>query len=173
MPRLPAAERKAALVDAAMAEFGGYDSVFIRTAWHGGKNILEETPENMQLSYEQNCLAVMYALQAVLPPLVDAGGGQVVVQTSATEQGQGAETVVAQVAASAFGVPLDRVRVISGDTETVPYGGGTWASRGAGIGDRLDGGERLRRDDEQGAVRVDHVVTQSLKLNAIIDVRLR
>jgi len=72
------------VVDAAMDKFGGYDSVFIRTAWHGGKNILEETPENMQLSYEQNCLAVMYALQAVLPPLVDAGGGQVVVQTSAT-----------------------------------------------------------------------------------------
>ena len=72
------------VVDAAMNKFGGYDSVFIRTAWHGGKNILKETPENMQLSYEQNCLAVMYALQAVLPPLVAAGGGQVVVQTSAT-----------------------------------------------------------------------------------------
>jgi 3-oxoacyl-[acyl-carrier protein] reductase len=72
------------VVDAAMKEFGGYDSVFIRTAWHGGKNILEETPENMKLSYEQNCLAVMYALQAVLPPLVKSGGGQVVVQTSAT-----------------------------------------------------------------------------------------
>lgn len=72
------------VVDAALDKFGGYDSVFIRTAWHGGKNILEETPENMQLSYEQNCLAVMYALQAVLPPLVEAGGGQVVVQTSAT-----------------------------------------------------------------------------------------
>lgn len=72
------------VVDAALDKFGGYDSVFIRTAWHGGKNIFEETPENMQLSFEQNCLAVMYALQAVLPPLVAAGGGQVVVQTSAT-----------------------------------------------------------------------------------------
>jgi 3-oxoacyl-[acyl-carrier protein] reductase len=72
------------VVDAAMKEFGGYDSVFIRTAWHGGKNILEETPENMQLSYEQNCMAVFYALRAVLPPLAEAGGGQVVVQTSAT-----------------------------------------------------------------------------------------
>ena len=72
------------VVDVTMDKFGGYDSVFIRTAWHGGKNILEETPQNMQLSYEQNCLAVMYALQAVLPPLVSAGGGQVVVQTSAT-----------------------------------------------------------------------------------------
>jgi 3-oxoacyl-[acyl-carrier protein] reductase len=72
------------VVDAAMKEFGGYDSVFIRTAWHGGKTFLEETAENMQLSYEQNCMAVFYALQAVLPPLVKAGGGQVVVQTSAT-----------------------------------------------------------------------------------------
>ena len=34
--------------------------------------------------YEQNFLAVMYALQAVLPPLMEAGAGQVVVQTSAT-----------------------------------------------------------------------------------------
>ncbi len=72
------------VVDAAMNEFGGYDSVFIRTAIHVGKNILEETVENMQISYEQNCLGVMYALQAVLPPLIKGGGGQVVVQTSAT-----------------------------------------------------------------------------------------
>ena len=72
------------VVDAALEKFGGYDSVFIRTAIHVGKDILEETPKNMKISYEQNCLAVMYALQAVLPPLVKAGAGQVVVQTSAT-----------------------------------------------------------------------------------------
>jgi len=72
------------VVDAAMERFGGFDSVFIRTAIHLGKDILHETPENMQKSYEQNCLAVMYALQAVLPPLMEAGAGQVVVQTSAT-----------------------------------------------------------------------------------------
>ena len=72
------------VVDAAMGKFGGYDSAFIRTAWHGGENVFEETPENMQLSYEQNVMAVLYALQAVLPPLVKAGGGQVLVQTSAT-----------------------------------------------------------------------------------------
>ncbi len=72
------------LVDAATDKYGGFDSVFIRTAIHVGKNILEETVANMQISYEQNCLAVMYALQAVLPPLMKAGAGQVVVQTSAT-----------------------------------------------------------------------------------------
>jgi 3-oxoacyl-[acyl-carrier protein] reductase len=72
------------MVDAAMEKFGGYDSVFIRTAWHGGKNILEETVENMQMSYEQNFMAIFYALQAVLPPLIEGGGGQIVVQTSGT-----------------------------------------------------------------------------------------
>jgi carbon-monoxide dehydrogenase large subunit len=43
-------------------------------------------------------------------------------------------------------VPLDSVRVTTGDTDTTPYGGGTWASRGAGIGGEaaLLAGEALR-----------------------------
>src|SRR5262249_21673873 len=57
-----------------------------------------------------------------------------VCHTGVTEQGQGAEAVVAQCVATAFGVPIERVRVITGDTDNTPYGGGTWASRAAGIG---------------------------------------
>jgi len=60
--------------------------------------------------------------------------GAIICQTGVTEQGQGAEAVIAQVAASSFGVPIDRVRIITGDTDNTPYGGGTWASRAAGIG---------------------------------------
>jgi len=60
--------------------------------------------------------------------------GMLTVLASVTEQGQGTEAVLAQVAASAVGVTLDKVRVITGDTGVTPYGGGTWASRGAGIG---------------------------------------
>src|SRR5712664_2669732 len=60
--------------------------------------------------------------------------GMVTVMCSVTEQGQGTEAVFAQIAASALGVTLDKVRVITGDTAVTPYGGGTWASRGAGIG---------------------------------------
>ena len=60
--------------------------------------------------------------------------GRVVCHASITEQGQGSEAILAQVAATAFGVSLDRVRVVTGDTDHVPYGGGTWASRAAGIG---------------------------------------
>ncbi|MGA7253592.1 MAG: xanthine dehydrogenase family protein molybdopterin-binding subunit [Pseudolabrys sp.] len=60
--------------------------------------------------------------------------GAIIVHTGVTEQGQGAEAVVAQCVASSFGVPVEKVRVITGDTDNTPYGGGTWASRAAGIG---------------------------------------
>ena len=64
---------------------------------------------------------------------LDAGGA-LHASSSITEQGQGTNTILAQIAAEVFGVDMDRVRVTTGDTDTVPYGGGTWASRGAGIG---------------------------------------
>jgi aerobic carbon-monoxide dehydrogenase large subunit len=51
-----------------------------------------------------------------------------------SEQGQGAESVITQIVATSFGVPMEKVRVIMGDTDNTPYGGGTWASRGTGIG---------------------------------------
>src|SRR5438477_2021734 len=60
--------------------------------------------------------------------------GMLTVLCSVTEQGQGTEAIFAQIAASAVGVTLDKVKVITGDTGVTPYGGGTWASRGAGIG---------------------------------------
>jgi carbon-monoxide dehydrogenase large subunit len=60
--------------------------------------------------------------------------GAVICQSGVTEQGQGTESVLAQIVATSFGVPIERVRVITGDTDNTPYGGGTWASRAAGIG---------------------------------------
>lgn len=60
--------------------------------------------------------------------------GSVICQTSITEQGQGSESLTAQIVGSVLGVSLARIRVILGDTDNTPYGGGTWASRGAGIG---------------------------------------
>ena len=60
--------------------------------------------------------------------------GSVMAATGVTEQGQGTEAIVRQIVAEAVGVPIEQVRVITGDTLTTPYGGGTWACRGAGIG---------------------------------------
>jgi carbon-monoxide dehydrogenase large subunit len=60
--------------------------------------------------------------------------GSVVVLSGVTEQGQGTEGILRQIVAHGVGVALERVRVVTGDTQTTPYGGGTWACRGAGIG---------------------------------------
>jgi len=53
--------------------------------------------------------------------------------TSAQFQGQGLETGLAQLIADGFGVALESVRIIHGDTGVTPVGGGTWASRGLSI----------------------------------------
>ncbi|MBP0484787.1 xanthine dehydrogenase family protein molybdopterin-binding subunit [Sagittula salina] len=60
--------------------------------------------------------------------------GSVVALSGVTEQGQGTEAMLSQVVAEGVGVTPEKVRVITGDTQVTPYGGGTWASRGAGIG---------------------------------------
>src|SRR5688572_30145430 len=72
--------------------------------------------------------------------------GMVTCMVSVTEQGQGTEAVFAQIAATAVGITIDRVRVITGDTGTTPYGGGTWASRGPGLGGEcvLQSGKELK-----------------------------
>jgi carbon-monoxide dehydrogenase large subunit len=57
--------------------------------------------------------------------------GRVVVVTGACSQGQGHETSFAQIAADVLGVPLDWVTVIGGDTDRIPFGIGTFASRSA------------------------------------------
>ncbi|MGC2519844.1 MAG: xanthine dehydrogenase family protein molybdopterin-binding subunit [Burkholderiales bacterium] len=64
---------------------------------------------------------------------LDASGA-IIAATGVTEQGQGTETIMAQIAATALGVQMSCVKVLTGDTDKVPYGGGTWASRAAGIG---------------------------------------
>lgn len=60
--------------------------------------------------------------------------GSVVALSGVTEQGQGTEAMLSQVVAEGVGVSPSQVRVVTGDTQVTPYGGGTWASRGAGIG---------------------------------------
>jgi len=92
--------------------------------------------------------------------------GMLTVMCSVTEQGQGTEGIFAQIAASAVGVTLDKVRVMTGDTGVTPYGGGTWASRGAGIGGEavLLAGRALRSNILDVASRILGVDKQELEL---------
>ena len=72
------------LVDRAQEVFGGFDSAFIRPGVHITCNFQEATIEKFQGSVEGNMLSVMYALQALLPPLMAQGSGQVLIEVSAT-----------------------------------------------------------------------------------------
>jgi NAD(P)-dependent dehydrogenase (short-subunit alcohol dehydrogenase family) len=71
-------------VDAAIENFGGFDSAYFRHALHVGADIFNSKREDLQASFESNFLAVIYTLQDVLPPLMDAGRGQVLILTSAS-----------------------------------------------------------------------------------------
>jgi CO/xanthine dehydrogenase Mo-binding subunit len=55
--------------------------------------------------------------------------GSVVVYAGTSDMGQGARTILAQIAARELGAPLDWVTVVMGDTAVVPYDQQTSASR--------------------------------------------
>ena len=55
--------------------------------------------------------------------------GSAVVSVGVTTTGQGTTTMVAVLTADALGLPMDKVRVEIGDTDTCPYGLGGWGSR--------------------------------------------
>ena len=55
--------------------------------------------------------------------------GKVIARFGTKSQGQGHETTYAQILAEELGIPVDHITVEEGDTDTAPYGLGTYASR--------------------------------------------
>jgi carbon-monoxide dehydrogenase large subunit len=55
--------------------------------------------------------------------------GKAILRTGAKSQGQGHETTWAQIVAHELGIPAEDVVVEEGDTDTAPFGMGTYASR--------------------------------------------
>src|SRR5699024_6080165 len=68
-------------------------------------------------------IAQEYAVAAAKPD------GMIEVGIGAQSQGQGHETTFGQLVSETMGVPFDKVRIISGDTDKVAQGWGTFASR--------------------------------------------
>jgi carbon-monoxide dehydrogenase large subunit len=99
--------------------------------------------------------------------------GKLTCTTGVTEQGQGTDTMIAQVVASAVGVAMEDVRVLTGDTMVSPYGGGTWASRGAGIGGEaaLQTGKAIRANILKVAAAILQCEPEDLdiRLGKIVD----
>ncbi len=57
-------------------------------------------------------------------------GGRVSVYLGIATMGQGHETSMAQICADSLGVPIDAVSIYHGNTDYMPYGVGTFGSRG-------------------------------------------
>ncbi|MCC6474939.1 MAG: xanthine dehydrogenase family protein molybdopterin-binding subunit [Burkholderiales bacterium] len=64
---------------------------------------------------------------SVLPE--SAQGGEIEVAVGTLSSGQGHETSFTQCVADWLGVPLERVRLVQGDTDRVPVGGGSHSGR--------------------------------------------
>ena len=60
--------------------------------------------------------------------------GKVTVLTGVTSAGTGNETGIAQIVASEFGIAVDDVAVVQGDTDRCPYGYGMFSSRSLAVG---------------------------------------
>ena len=60
--------------------------------------------------------------------------GTIEVLTGSHSHGQGHETTFAQVVAERFGVPLDSIQIVHGDTDKVQFGMGTYGSRSGPVG---------------------------------------
>jgi carbon-monoxide dehydrogenase large subunit len=92
--------------------------------------------------------------------------GEALVHVGTFSHGQGHETAFAQVLHARLGIPYDRVRLIQGDSDVVPAGGGTGGSRSSQMG-----GVAVARAAEKVLERARHLAAERLEA-AIADIEL-
>jgi len=92
--------------------------------------------------------------------------GTVRILTGIQNIGQGIETSYAQVVADVLGANVADVSVAWGDTTAIPWGSGTFSSRGAmyAVGAIIDAGDRLRARMLIGAAQVMGVPREEITL---------
>jgi xanthine dehydrogenase YagR molybdenum-binding subunit len=90
--------------------------------------------------------------------------GRYTVHVGVTDVGSGAKTTMALIAAEALGVPLDRVAIVSGDTDRTPYSVGESGSRTTNFTGYavIEAAKDLKRQlEEKGAPSGDAVLVGS------------
>lgn len=93
--------------------------------------------------------------------------GYVELRIGSSPHGQGLKTALAQLISDELGIEPSRVRVISGDTDTTPYGWGTFASRSMVI---AGGASKLAA--EKVAVKLKAIAAKIMEVD-VADVQLR
>ena len=96
---------------------------------------------------------------------IDASG-RVIIATGATGHGQSHETIFAQIAADLWGVAPEDVALIEGDTSSIPFGCGTFGSRGTvNVGSALyEASARLKEKALQVAAHLLEASPDDLEL---------
>jgi aerobic carbon-monoxide dehydrogenase large subunit len=87
---------------------------------------------------------------------ITADGGAIV-RTGSFSQGQGHETTFAQIVAERTGLPVERIAVVKGDTDVVPRGTGTYASKSTQIGGAAAGQASEILVDKAKQLAADHL----------------
>jgi carbon-monoxide dehydrogenase large subunit len=82
--------------------------------------------------------------------------GQATVIAGTFAHGQGHHTLYTQMVHDWLGLPFDAISVVDGDTDIVPYGGGTYASRSLTVG-----GSALRR-------ACDGIIAKATEIAAVL-----
>ena len=75
--------------------------------------------------------------------------------------GQGHATTFAQIVSERFGVPLEKIRIVEGDTAAVPVGTGTFGSRSLAVG-----GSALFKATQKVLEKAKHIAAYMLEASA-------
>jgi aerobic carbon-monoxide dehydrogenase large subunit len=86
--------------------------------------------------------------------------GKVTLYNGSHSHGQGHSITFAAIAADRLGIPVEDIELIQGDTDSVPYGNGTWGSRSASVG-----GSAVYRACEKIMVKARRMAAHLLEAN--------
>ena len=92
--------------------------------------------------------------------------GTVTVYTGISPHGQGQETSFAQLVGDEFGIPMENVIIMHGDTDSTPEGRGTYGSRGTSVGGSavFNAALRLKEKMKQIAAHMLEASPEDVKL---------
>ncbi len=120
-----------------MREWIGYDDLVQRLAEERrrgrlvglGMAIFTEQSAHTTEEFKKRGVPIVFGYETATLRLDSTGN--LTIATSIHNHGQGLETTLAQFAGEVLGIPLERIKVVFGDTNQVAYGAGTFASRSA------------------------------------------
>ncbi len=134
--------------------------------WHGGP-VISEARHNKVRAKGVACFVKHTMTPALsLTDLRLEEDGSLEVHAATVDMGQGAATVLKQMAAEAMDLPLEQVSLILGDTAVAPYDQGTNSSRATFHMGRaiVDGSNRLRAALLAHAARLLEISEQDLEI---------